>query len=150
MSRAFVGVFMYRFERGLFLTFGKLYSIIRILLLPIINILQAYSNLDIHYKANIKGGLFVLHPSNGIVISGKSIIGSNLTLTGGNVIGISKKCNTGEFVIGDNCSLGANAVIIGPLMLANNIRIGASACVVKSYAESNVTLIGVPAKINTN
>lgn len=147
LSRSFVGLFMYRLERGFFVTFGKLYSIIRILFLPIINIIQAYSNLDINYKANIKGGILVLHPSNGVVISGRSIIGANLTLTGGNVIGISKNCSIGDFVIGDNCSLGANAVIIGPLKLMNNVQVGASACVVKSFADSHITLVGVPAKI---
>lgn len=31
--------------------------------------------MDIHYKADIKGGLLVLHPSVGCVISGQSIIG---------------------------------------------------------------------------
>jgi serine O-acetyltransferase len=43
------------------------------------------------------------------------------------------------------CYLGANATIIGPLVLGNNISIGASACVVKSYLEDNIILIGVPA-----
>lgn len=146
LSRSFIGLFMYRLERGFFVTFGEFYSFIRIFFLPIINIVQAYSNLDIHYKANIKGGMLVLHPSNGVVISGSSIIGSNLTLTGGNVIGISKKSIKSDFVIGNNCSLGANAVIIGPLMLMNNINVGASACVVKSFTDSNITLVGVPAK----
>jgi serine acetyltransferase len=127
LSRSFAGLFMYRLERSFFLTFGKYYSVLRIFLLPILNLIQAYSNLDIHYKAAVKGGLLILHPSNGIVISRYSIIGSNLTLTGGNVIGLGKKCNVGDFVIGDNCNLGANAVIMGPLKMANNIRVGASA-----------------------
>lgn len=147
LSRSFAGLFMYRLERGLFLTFGKFYSVFRIFLSPLLNIVQAYSNLDIHYKSSIKGGLLILHPSNGVVISGQAIIGYNLTLTGGNVIGLARKCNVGEFVIGDNCNLGANAVIMGPLHLANTIKIGACACVVKNCLDTDVTLVGVPAKI---
>jgi len=147
LSRSFAGIFLYRTERGLLLTFGKLYEVARILFLPIINLIQSYSNLDIHYKADVKGGLSVLHPTMGVVISGSSIIGYNLTLTGGNVIGINKKSSKGDFIIGDNCSLGANAVIVGPLKIANNIKIGALACVTKDFIESDVTLVGIPAQI---
>lgn len=147
LSRAFVGVLLYRAERSMLLTFGKSYQYLRILFLPLINLLQAYSNIDIHYQAAIKGGLSILHPSMGIVISGKSIIGANLTLVGGNVIGISKPCNVGDFIIGDNCSLGANAVVLGPLKLGATIKVGAMACVVKDCLTSNVVLTGIPAQI---
>lgn len=146
LTRSFAGVLLYRIERSLFLFFGNYYSIIRILFLPIFNILQAYSNIDIHYKANIKGGLLILHPSMGITISGNAIVGNNLTLTGGNVIGISKKCEADTFIIGDNCNLGANAVILGPILIGNNITIGALACVTKSFIENNLTLVGSPAQ----
>jgi serine O-acetyltransferase len=90
LSRAFLGILVYRVERSLFLIFKKYYGFIRVPFIPILNIIQMYSNLDIHYKANIKGGISILHPSVGIVISGQSIIGENLTLTGGNVIGAKK------------------------------------------------------------
>lgn len=146
LSRSFGGVFLYRLERSLFLVFGKYYSIIRILILPLFNLIQAYSNIDIHYKANIQGGLLILHPSMGITISGNAVVGENLTLTGGNVIGISKKCEVNSFIIGNNCNLGANAVILGPIELGNNIKIGALACVTKSFKENNLILVGSPAQ----
>lgn len=147
-SRQFWGLLIYRMERSLFLLFGKYYKYIRLPFVPIINVLQAYSNIDIHYRADIKGGVSVLHPSCGVVVSGYSTIGSNLTLTGGNIIGIKDSNKSKEFVIGDNCFLGANSVILGPVKLANQISIGASACVVKDCFENNCSLIGVPALIN--
>lgn len=147
LSRSFWGVFMYRFERSLFLLFGTSYGIIRVPLIPIINLINAYSNIDIHYKASIKGGLLILHPSVGCVISGQAIIGKNLTLTGGNVIGVKKSLTGDPFKIGDHCTLGANATIIGPLQLANDIVIGASACVTRSFMENGLILAGVPAKL---
>lgn len=147
LSRAFAGVLLYRFERGFLTTFGKGYEIVRILFLPLINLMQAYSNMDIHYKADIKGGISVLHPSMGVTISGVAIIGNNITLTGGNVIGISKKCAKGDFVIGNNCNLGANAVILGPIKIADNITIGALACVTSNFLENDRVLVGVPAKM---
>ncbi len=146
LSRVFIGIFLYRLERSLFLLFGRFYGIIRVPFIPIFNILQSYSNLEIHYKADIKGGLMVLHASVGTVISGQSVIGENLTLTGGNVIGAKKSCPKGTFVIGDNCYFGANATLIGPLILGNNNNIGAGACVVKDFKMDNITLVGVPAK----
>lgn len=146
LNRNFWGVFLYRLERSLFLVFGTLYRIIRIPLIPLFVLLQAFSNIDIHYKANIKGGILILHPSVGIVISAQSIIGENITLTGGNIIGFNKKKKKTPFIIGDNCMLGANATLIGPLQLGNNIIIGASACVISTFIEDNIILIGVPAK----
>ena len=148
LSRAFWGVFQYRLERSLFLVLGRSYSFIRVPFVPLLNLIQAYSNIDIHYKADIKKGLSILHPSVGVVISGQSVIGENLTLTGGNVIGVHKKCVKGTFVIGNQCSLGANATIIGPVILGDNITVGASACVVKSCLTPQSVLIGVPAKIH--
>ncbi|MFD0933319.1 hypothetical protein ACFQ0R_11985 [Psychroflexus salinarum] len=102
--------------------------------------------MDIHYMADIKGGLRVLHPSQGVTISGCLNAGKNLSLVGGNVIGISKRCVKNQFVVGDNIKLGANACIIGPLMLGDNVEIGASACVTKDFLEKNSKLVGVPAK----
>ncbi len=146
-NRCFVGILLYRIERFLFKIFGKFYPVVRVPLAPIFSLMQAYSNIDIHYHADIKEGLLILHPSAGVVISGKSRIGRNLTLTGGNIIGLKHGCNKSHCIeIGDNCTLGANATVIGPLKLGNNIFIGANACVVKSYKEDNIILVGVPAR----
>jgi len=145
LSRIFWGIFIYRIERSLLLLIGKNYKIVRVILIPFYNIIGAYSNIEINYNADIKGGLLVLHPSVGVVVSRFAIIGENLTLTGGNIIGGKPGCNYGDIVIGDNCSLGANAVIIGPITLATGISIAASACVVSDCTTDNATLRGVPA-----
>lgn len=149
MSRTFWGIFSYRLDRGLFLLIGKPYKYFRIILLPFFNLWQSYSNIDINYKAEVGKGMIVLHPSMGIVISGRSIIGERLTLTGGNVIGAKAGCNYGDLMIGNNCTLGANAVIIGPIKLANQISIAALACAVKDCLTDNILLVGIPAKIQS-
>ena len=145
LGRVFWGILLYRIERGLFLLVGKNYKILRVLFVPFFNIVNAYTNIEINYNADIKGGLLVLHPSVGIVVSRFSVIGENLALTGGNIIGAKTGCNYGDISIGDNCTLGANAVIIGPIKLANGITIGASACVINDCLTDNATLLGVPA-----
>ena len=142
-SPIFIGILSFRLERGFYILFGRFYNIIRLPFTPLIFCINAYTNFDIHYMADIKGGLYILHNSNGVVISGQTIAGKNLCLTGGNIIGAKTK---GEIKFGDNCYLGANATVIGPLELGNSISIGASACVVTSFNKDNITLIGVPAK----
>ncbi len=77
MSRSFLGIFMYRLERSLYLLFGKYYPFIRVPFSPFLYLIQAYSNIDIHYKAEIDAGLLILHPSLGCVLSGQVIIGKN-------------------------------------------------------------------------
>lgn len=144
--RSFWGVFIYRFERLLYLLLGRPYKALRILLLPIYSILYWYSNSEIHYQADIKGGISILHSSLGVVVSGRSKIGKNLTLIGGNCIGVQANKGGADFILGDNLTLGVNSTIIGPITLGNNIKVGASACVSKSFTESNITLVGVPAK----
>lgn len=145
-TRSFWGLLNYRLDRSFYLLFGRFHGVIRLPFLPFMILWQSFSNIDIHYKADVKGGILVLHPSLGVVISGRAKVGKNLTLTGGNVIGINSNAIKSEFIIGDNCDLGANAVIIGPLELGNCIAVGALACVTKSFKENNLTLIGIPGR----
>lgn len=145
IGRASIGIFLYRMERLMYLLFGNLWKVVRIIFLPLLYPLYAYSNLDISYQSDIGPGITVLHPSMGVVISAHATIGKNLTLTGGNVIGAKPEVkNGGGFMLGDNLNLGANSVVLGPVILGNNITIGASAMVNKSF-KSNCTLVGVPA-----
>lgn len=146
LNRNFWAIFIYRLERGMFLTFGKSYQVIRILFLPVLKIIEVFTNAEVNYKADIGKGFLILHSALGIVISGFAEIGDDLTLTGGNVIGSKGVGKSGDIRLGKNCFLGANAVILGPLQLADNVMIGASACVVKSCLTNGSALGGVPAK----
>ena len=148
MSRQAVGIFLYRAERGMFLIFGSTWTLLRIFFIPVLNVMYAYSNCEINYHATIGPGLLVLHSSPGAVISGKSVIGKNLTLIGGNIIGSRPRTLQGDLIIGDNCSLGANAVVLGPITLGNNVDIGACALVIHNFGDDCV-LVGNPAKALT-
>jgi len=145
-TRPFLAILIYRIEHGFYLMFGKAYTVVRVLFYPLLKFLEIITNTEIHYKASIGPGFKILHAPNGVVISRHAKIGKNLTLTGGNIIGIkSDDVVEKQISIGDDCSLGGNAVIIGPLTLGNNITIGAMALVNKSF-NSGAILIGVPAR----
>jgi serine acetyltransferase len=147
LTRSFWGVLSYRLDRGLYLSMPRVYNYIRIPLTPFFILLEIYSNIEIQYRADIKGGIKILHPAAGVFIGESVTIGENFTIVGGNFIGKKgKKFKQGDFLIGNNCDFGANATIIGPLKLGDNIKIGASACVIKDCLEDNSILIGVPAQ----
>jgi len=140
-----VGIFFYRFERSMYLIFGKSWSFFRLLILPLLLLAEAYSKCDINYKADIGPGLKILHTVSGITISGLAVIGKNITLSGGNTIGGRRLNDKLPYIIGDNVYLGVNAIIIGPVILGNNVSVAAGSVVMKD-APDNCTLIGVPAR----
>lgn len=89
-------------------------------------------------------GLTIYHHGN-IIVNETARIGANCRLHGNNCIG--NKGNTDSApVIGDNLDLGFGACVIGDVALGDNVTIGANAVVVKSFPDGNVTLTGVPGK----
>lgn len=143
VNRASVGIWIYRFERSMFLFLGITWKILRVPFSPLLNLAYAYSNCEIHYQADIGPGICILHTAPGVVVSARSKIGCNLTLVGGNIIGIRENME-GALVIGDGCYLGANAVILGPVALGSNTKIGACSLVLHD-SPGNSTLVGCPA-----
>lgn len=102
--------------------------------------------------AEIGAGFKISH-TIGLVIGGDTIIGKNCdvrqnTTFGGNfnkvdAAGRSKPC------LGDNVSVGAGAVVLGPVKVGMNSIIGANAVVTKDVPE-DVIVGGVPAVIIKN
>ena len=92
--------------------------------------------------AKFDEGFVVMHPV-GVVINSKVCGGKNVIIESGVVIGDEK----GQApVLGNNIFVGAGAKIIGGITIGDNVKIGANAVVVKDLP-SNVTAVGVPAKI---
>lgn len=91
-------------------------------------------------------GLIIYHSVGGIIVNSNARIGKNCHLHGNNCIG-NNGFNHQAPIIGDNCSLGVGAKIIGNVYIANDITIGAGAVVLKSCHENGAVLIGMPATI---
>ncbi len=145
-SPGFAAVAGYRIDRAGYLAFGATWMALRILLLPFFMLLRLLgANCEIHYRAEIGSGLRVLHPTLGVVINGGVIVGRGLLLTGGNCIGIRSRVAAANFTIGDNVTLGANAVILGPVRVGSLAKWVLGAVVVSDAAEGSV-LMGVPAR----
>lgn len=89
-------------------------------------------------------GLTIWHWGS-IIINSNSIIGDNVTLYPGVVIGHK---NPGEKapVIGNNVFIGSGSKIIGAITIGENVIIAPNSVVVKDVP-SNCTIAGIPAKI---
>jgi serine O-acetyltransferase len=93
-------------------------------------------------------GLVLGHP-NGIIIGNNVNIGKNCTIYQQVTIGIKNEGDDkkGHYPrIGNNCSIGAGAKILGNICVGNNTLIGANAVLLKNTEENSV-YAGIPARI---
>jgi len=96
----------------------------------------------IHPKTIIGAGFKSAHSNN---VINAITIGKHCEIKANCVVGGIFKAGKHHFIsIGDNCLLGAGAVILANL--GNNIKVGANCVVVKDIAD-NCTVIGNPATI---
>lgn len=105
------------------------------------NLYTEKSGVEISNRSVLGRRLNIWH--GGVVISGR--LGDDCVIHGNNIIG-----NKGDKVgktptIGDRVDIGAGAVIIGGISVANDCVIGANAVVNKDFLETGSLIIGVPA-----
>jgi serine O-acetyltransferase len=99
-------------------------------------------------KAVIGPG-FVIRHVGGIVIGGKTVIGLNCEIRQGVTFGGNMgKGNYGttQPILGDNILVGVGAKILGPVKIGDNCIIGANAVVVHDMPENSV-IGGIPARV---
>ena len=110
------------------------------------NIFSYKSGVEIGAQCKIGKNCDIWH--SGVVINGD--VGDNCTFHGNNIIGNKGKGKeTQNPKIGNGVDIGANAVIIGDVIIADNCVIGAGAVVTKSFTEPGSVIVGVPGrKIN--
>lgn len=99
------------------------------------------------YPGTIDGGLRIYHSGSFIHVGPNCRIGKHCTLLPGVVFGNkNEEESTGLTIVGDNCYFGLNAKIFGPLTIGDNVTVGANAVVTKDIP-NNAVVGGVPAKI---
>ena len=101
---------------------------------------------DIDPAAQIGKGLKIGHPV-GIVISGKAVLGENVIVHTGVVIGTQHKEKWDANVhIGNDVELGVGAKLLGDITIGDHVIVGANA-VVLSDVPSDSIAVGIPAKV---
>ena len=104
-----------------------------------------FTGIEIHPGATIGKRLFIDH-GMGVVIGETSIVGDDCTIYHGVTLG----SNTSESIkrhptLKNKVMVGANAQVIGNVLIGEHATIGANAVVTKDVA-AGLTVVGVPAK----
>ena len=134
----------YRISRALLLLPVPL----RIAFAPVRHIIkrtgQVFTGTDISEHADIGPRFYIAH--NGTLVIGKfTRAGSDFFVRQGVTCG-GDGFQKGHPTFGDNCILGANAVVVGAVKIGSNVMIGANSVVTRDFP-SNVVVAGVPARI---
>ena len=111
---------------------------------PYTIIIQWLMNIDIPLGTKIGKG-FQLYHGQGTVINSKCIIGDYVKIRQNTTIGNSKK-NGKCPIIGNYADIGSNSVIIGEIVIGDNVKVGVLTLVNKDVSD-NITVVGIPFKI---
>ena len=103
-------------------------------------------NSKIPYQAKIGRGSTFGYGGMGVVIHSKSIIGVNCTICQQVTIVGGNSRFPGVPVIGNNVYIAKGSIVMGGITIGNNVTIGANAVVTKPVSD-NAIVAGVPAKI---
>lgn len=91
------------------------------------------------------GGLFVPHPMS-IIVGTQVSIGANCNLSQGVTIGVGRRGNhPGNPSIGNRVFIGPGAVIFGGVSLGDDCAVGANAVVTRPV-ETGTVVVGAPAR----
>lgn len=106
---------------------------------------QITTGVDLPCETQV-GRRLVIEHFGGIVISGDSVIGDDVTLRHGVTLGLRRTGVAGAPVIGNGVDIGAGAKILGPVHIGQGAVIGANA-VVLCDVPAGAMAVGVPALI---
>ena len=104
--------------------------------------------IELPWKTRIGPGFRVDH-GQALVINDGTVFGANCTVRNSTTIG-NKRLEDGSYSraprFGDRVDIGANAIIIGPITIGNDVMIGAGAVVLKDVPPNSV-VVGNPGRI---
>ena len=125
----------YFYQKGFFVLARFLSQVVRFL-----------TGIEIHPGAKIGEGLFIDH-GMGVVIGETAEVGDNCTLFQGVTLGgTGKEKGKRHPTLENNVMVSTGARVLGNITIGDNCKIGAGAVVVKSVP-ANCTVVGVPGRI---
>ena len=105
-----------------------------------------WTQIEIHPGAQIDSGVFIDHGS-GLVIGETAIVEKGVLLYHGVTLGgTGKDVGKRHPTVRKGALISAHAQVIGPVEIGENAKVGAAAVVVADVP-SDVTVVGIPAKI---
>jgi len=107
--------------------------------------IQILTGIELPCEVEI-GRNFVIDHFGGIVISGYAKFGDNCRIRNGVVVGLSRVDDPCAPVIGNNVDIGAGAKLLGRITVGDNCLIGANAVVIRDVPPNSIA-VGVPASV---
>lgn len=105
-----------------------------------------WTQIEIHPGAEIAEGVFIDHGS-GLVVGETAIVEKGVMLYHGVTLGgTGKDVGKRHPTVREGALVSAHAQVIGPIEIGKNAKVGAAAVVV-SDVPADVTVVGVPAKV---
>ena len=105
-----------------------------------------WTQIEIHPGAQIASGVFIDHGS-GLVIGETAVVEKGVMLYHGVTLGgTGKDAGKRHPTVRQGALISAHAQLIGPIEIGENAKVGAAAVVVADVP-SDVTVVGIPAKI---
>lgn len=92
------------------------------------------------------GRRFVIEHIGGIVVSGDARLGDDCVLRNGVTIGLRNRGIAGSPQIGNRVDIGAGAKLLGPIHIGDDCAIGANAVVLCDVPARSIA-VGVPAHV---
>lgn len=110
------------------------------------NLLIIEGLLHCHFPRSIKiePGISLFHPY-GIMINRNTVIGKKVIIRNNVTLGVKHQGEPTFIQIGSGVDIGARAKILGSVSIGNDCKIGANAVVLRSYGDNNI-LVGIPAR----
>lgn len=100
---------------------------------------------DIHPAARFGSGIMIDH-GTGVVVGETAVLGNDISILHGVTLGGSgKESGDRHPKVGDGVMIGANASVLGNILIGECAKIGAGSVVVADV-EPNTTVVGVPAR----
>jgi serine O-acetyltransferase len=107
------------------------------------HVARFFTGIEIHPGAQLGRRFFIDH-GMGVVIGETTIVGDDVTLYAGVVLGgTGKEKGKRHPTIGNNVSIGSGAKILGNITVGDNCRVGAGSVVLRNVP-ANSTIVGVP------
>lgn len=110
------------------------------------DIARELTAIEIHPGAEIGSDFFIDHGA-GVVIGETAIVGDNVSIYSGVVLGGTRlEKEKRHPTVGNDVVIGTGAKILGPVIIGDNVRVGANSVVINDVP-SHCVVVGVPGKI---
>lgn len=144
--RGFWTMIVYRFgrwrytigSRPLRLPFSILYKALKV-------VSESVTGTELPCEVVIGHRLRIEH-SFDIVVSGDAVLGDDVVLRNGVTIGLRHEGKRGAPVIGNRVDIGAGAKLLGAIRIGDDVSIGANAVVICDVPSHSIA-VGVPARV---